>query len=177
MKLRESIRKMMFRAGVISGIDYVRGLGVTFGADCRFVRPSSAMFGSEPYLVSLGDHVSVGEGVRFITHDGGVWVLRDRHPQLDVIAPIRVGNNVFVGSGAVLLPGVEVGDNCVIGAGSIVTKDVPEGSIVAGVPAKVVSTLVQYETRAIAKGIATKGLSPEAKKLAVLERLTADEVL
>ena len=55
--------------------DYLRKKGVKIGNNCKIFK--SANFGSEPYLVSLGNHVRVNIGVQFVTHDGGYWVLRD----------------------------------------------------------------------------------------------------
>ncbi|MCA8987873.1 MAG: hypothetical protein KDA78_09550, partial [Planctomycetaceae bacterium] len=83
---------------------YARSLGVRLGKQCRLIGVNSRTFGSEPYLISLGDHVEITDGVRFITHDGAVWVGRDAHPQLDVIKPIQIGNNVFIGMNSILLP-------------------------------------------------------------------------
>src|SRR5687768_17586277 len=74
-------------------VEYARSTGVEIGNDCRLIDVS---FGSEPYLVSLGNHVSA-TGTNFVTHDGGVWVFRDRRPDADVFGRIRVGNNVFLG--------------------------------------------------------------------------------
>lgn len=153
----------------------IADIGVIFGRRCRFIRPSRTVFGSEPYLIKLGDHVTVGEGVRFITHDGGVWVLRDKNPDLDRISPIIVGDNVFIGSRAILLPGVSVGSNVIIAAGSIVTRSIPSDVVVAGVPARVVSDLDQYESRAIVDGVATKGMDPRAKRDFLLD-LFADQL-
>lgn len=56
-------------------------------------------------------------------------------------APIKIGNNVWIGYRAMVLKGVSIGDNTVIGAGAIVTKDIPANSIAAGVPAKVIKTI------------------------------------
>lgn len=53
------------------------------------------------------------------------------------IAPVRVGRNVWIGSGSILLPGVTIGDGATVAAGAVVTKDVPEGAVVGGVPAKI----------------------------------------
>ncbi|WP_308362242.1 acyltransferase [Pseudoalteromonas xiamenensis] len=64
--------------------------------------------------------------------------------RLSYRAPIRIGDNVFVGWGAIILPGVKIGNNCVIGAGSVVTRDVPDGMVAAGNPARVIKTTEEY---------------------------------
>lgn len=86
-------------------VKWARSLGVTVGKDCRLI---DVHFGSEAYLVTLGDHVSATRTV-FETHDGGVWVIRDKHPDIDIIKPITVGSNVYFGDGCVVMPGVTVG--------------------------------------------------------------------
>jgi len=156
------------RSPVISA----RAAGVRVGSDCRFIATSASTFGSEPYLISLGDHVTITEGVRFVTHDGGVWVLRSEHPSLDVIAPIKVGNNVFIGLGSVILPGVTIGDNVVIGAGSVVNTSIPSDSVAAGVPARVIRGIDSYEAASVEKGMNTKGLAPAEKRAWLLKHFS-----
>ena len=95
----------------IDPIGHARSIGVTIGDHSRLVHVS---FGSEPWLIRIGEHFS-GTWVSFVTHDGGVWVLRRSHPDIDRLAPIIVGDNVFIGSNTVILPGVTIGDNVVIG--------------------------------------------------------------
>src|SRR3954454_364631 len=85
---------------------WARSIGVVVGTGSRLIDCDRRTFGSEPYLVTIGDHVTVTSGVRFITHDGGVWVLREKHPDIDFIAPISIGSNVFIGLDALILPGV-----------------------------------------------------------------------
>ena len=148
-------------------ISFARALGVSIGSDCRILGMSAGTFGSEPYLVSLGNHVEITSGVRFITHDGGVWTLRDRYPDLDVINPISIGNNVFIGMNAILLPGVEIGDNVVVAAGSVVTSNIEAGTVVGGVPARPISTINEYWERILKKGMMVKGLAPEEKRRAI----------
>lgn len=133
-------------------VRHARKIGVQMGADCRLIGVS---FGSEPWLIKLGNHVSISNA-QFITHDGGVWVLRPRHPKIDYVAPIVVGDNVFIGSGTIILPGVTIGDNVVVGAGSVVASDVPSDSIVAGVPARRIRSIQEYESRVIPKCDLTK---------------------
>jgi acetyltransferase-like isoleucine patch superfamily enzyme len=139
-------------------IKHARRIGVQLGDDCRLIDVS---FGSEPWLIKLGNHVSISD-TRFVTHDGGVWVFREKHPKIDCVAPIVVGNNVFIGSGTIILPGVTIGDNVVIGAGSVVTRDIPSNCVVAGIPARSIRSLDEYEMRIIPQCDLSKGGSREA---------------
>ena len=86
---------------VLDPVGWARSIGVVVGERCRLIDIDSRTFSSEPYLISLGNHVTLTTGVRFITHDGGVWVFRDENPEIDVIAPIKIGNNVFVGNNVI----------------------------------------------------------------------------
>jgi acetyltransferase-like isoleucine patch superfamily enzyme len=108
-------------------------------------------FGSEPYLITLEDNVRISFGVSFVTHDGGTWAFRDKPEYADVIkyGKIHVGERTFIGCNSTILPGVTIGKRCVIGAGSVVTKDVPDGTVVAGVPARVVMTTQEYAQKCL----------------------------
>ena len=152
----------LFTAAKQIPVEELRALGVRIGSGCRVYVDCD--FGSEPYLVTIGDHVTLTRGVRFATHDGGVWVFREEFPDIDVFAPIRVGNNVFIGYGAILLPGTVIGDDCVIGAGAVVTGLIPPRSVAAGVPARVVKSLADYRAKAMAGAVHIRGKSPEEKR-------------
>ena len=95
---------------------------------------------AEPWLVSLGDNVFVGTGVSFITHNMANCVFNneDGTNYIPQTGKITVHNNVFIGANATILSGVEIGSNVIIAAGAIVTKDVPDNSVVAGAPARVI---------------------------------------
>lgn len=82
--------------------------------------------------------------MKFITHDGGTLLYRNQIPDLEITKPIIVGNNVYIGLDVIILPGVSIGNNVVIGAGAVVTKNIPDNSVVAGVPAKVIKTADEY---------------------------------
>jgi acetyltransferase-like isoleucine patch superfamily enzyme len=123
-----------------------------------------ADFGSEPYLISLGSDVTITAGVCFVTHDGGVGVLRERHPGLHVYEEIEVGDRVFIGTRTIVLPGVRIGSDVVIGAGSIVTKDVPDGTVAAGNPCRPIRPIEEYERRALERATWWRG-SPSSHEL------------
>jgi hypothetical protein len=102
--------------------------------------------------------------VRFETHDGGVWVARSAHPQIDMVKPIVVGSNVFLGYGAIIMPGVTIGDNVVIGAGAVVTRDIPANSVAVGVPARVIRSTGAYIADALTRGESTKAMTRREKR-------------
>lgn len=153
-------------------IAYWRSKGATIGKDCEIY--SSAVLGSEAYLVSIGDHVRINSNVVFVTHDGGVWVLRNMDAELknaDIFGKIRVGNNVHIGTGAVVMPGVTVGNNCIIGVGAVVTRDIPDNSIAVGIPARVIKTVDEYLEQHRAELFFTKNMTSDEKKAFLLKNL------
>jgi acetyltransferase-like isoleucine patch superfamily enzyme len=113
---------------------YARFLGVVIGENCRII---TTKWGTEPFLISIGNNVTITDGVRFLTHDGSAWLARDNKGRRYLYAPIVVGNNVFIGVGSIILPGVEIEDNVIVAAGSVVTKSIRSGSVVGGVPAQI----------------------------------------
>ncbi len=124
-------------------------------------------FWQRTYLISIGDHVTITNGVSFITHDGGVWVLREEFPDIDFVRPIIIHRNCFIGMNAIILPGVTIGPNSIVGAGSVVTKDIPPNSVAAGVPARVIKTLEEYKL-IIEKTLPTKQLTKQEKQAYLL---------
>lgn len=129
-------------------------------------------FGSEPYLIELGDNVRIVDGVRFFTHDGGAHVLRNMGllENADFFGPIKVGNNVHIGAEAMILPNVTIGNNVIIGIRAVVTKDVPDNCVVAGIPARVIETIEEYYEKHKDTCDFTKSFSREEKKAYLLEK-------
>lgn len=146
---------------------YARSVGVRMGRNVVIYGMASRMFGSEPWMITLGDNVYITAGVMFITHDGGTLILRQEVPDLEWTAPITVGSNVYIGMRSIIMPGVTIGNRCIIGAGSIVAKSIPDNSVAAGVPARVIRTTDEYLERMKAKSLKVGHLRGEEKAQAL----------
>jgi acetyltransferase-like isoleucine patch superfamily enzyme len=123
-----------------------RASGVKLGEGCRLY---SSNFGGEPWLISIGDRVTVTSGVQFVTHDGATWLLRDEKGRRYRYAPIEIGSDVFIGVNSIILPGVRVGNRVIVAAGSVVNRSIPDNCVVAGVPARFIRTFDEFERRAL----------------------------
>ncbi len=150
-----------YKHSTVYAVNTARKDGVEIGEGCRLI---SCNFGSEPYLIRLGDHVTITEGVYFITHDGGNWIHREFYPNIDTFGKISIGDNVFIGLNAIILPGVTIGNNVVIGAGSVVTKSIPDDVVVAGNPARVITSKDTYLNSNLKFNMQSKGMSYKEKK-------------
>jgi len=149
---------------------FAKYLGVKIGSNSRFTGKKIS-FGSEPYLITIGDNVTITPGVKFQTHDGGVALFRKEYPGLNVFGKITIGNNVFIGEDAMIMYGVTIGNNVVIGARSVVTKDIPSNSVAAGVPAKVIKSLEEYKQSSLLKGIQVVSASEPERSSEILKKL------
>lgn len=102
-------------------------------------------------LISLGDNVHLATHVLLVTHDAAHMCINNLDDAVtggrkckEKIGCIDIGNNVFVGSNVTILYGVKIGNNVVIGAGSIVNRDIPDNSVAAGVPARVIGSFDDF---------------------------------
>jgi carbonic anhydrase/acetyltransferase-like protein (isoleucine patch superfamily) len=115
-----------------------RGFFYEIGEHC-YIDPY-ALIASEAYI-RLGNNVRLGT-CALIGHDGAVNMInRAFGLRLDSVGKIDIRDNVYIGYGAIVLPGVTIGPNAIVSAGSVVRSDVAEGDVVAGVPAKRVGRL------------------------------------
>ena len=118
MKLRYGSQKTVVRT--------LRKMGMQVGERCRIY---TLKFGSEPWLIRIGDHVCISNDVAFFTHDLN-WPLQDKHKSLTGFGTITILDNVQIGPGAAILPNVTIGPDSIVGACSLVTKDVLPNSVV-----------------------------------------------
>lgn len=90
--------------------------------------------------VTIGDNVMIGPNT-LITTVGHPLSPVGRRKHLGIAKPVVIGNDVWIGGNVTILPGVRIGNNAVVGAGAVVTKDVPDNTVVAGVPARVIKEI------------------------------------
>ena len=107
---------------------------------------NNVSFGSEPFLVEIGDETRIGCGTSFVTHSGFTVNLRKipGYEEVRNFGHIKIGHNCAIGNGCVILQNVEMGDNCVLGANSVLSESMPSNSVFSGNPAKYVCEIEDY---------------------------------
>ena len=122
-------------------VDY--GNNIYFGNHCEVNMNCTFL---DDNVIQIGDHVLIAPNVQIYTAFHPTNALdRFGEPKADgsfefcktQTAPVRIGNDVWIGGGAIILPGVTIGNNVVIGAGSVVTRDVPDHTVACGNPCRV----------------------------------------
>ena len=145
MWLKRFLRKLLGTLGLIDTTDYtsidaLRKRGVKIGKNVDIINTLiDYNFG---FLCSIGDNVTL-TGVRILTHDAST----KKFLGYSKIGKVEIGDNVFVGNGAIILPNVKIGNNVIIGAGTIVAKNVPDNVVIAGNPWRVICTCEEYIER------------------------------
>lgn len=122
----------------------LRRAGLTIGSNCSFAGLPD--FGSEPYLISIGNNVAMAGDISFLTHDGGTQVFNraERYRHVIKYGRIHILDNCVIGERVLILPGVTIGPTSVVAAGSVVTRNIPAGVLASGNPARPVMTTLQY---------------------------------
>ena len=101
--------------------------------------------------ITVGDHVMFGPNVTLVTAAHPISpALREK--QIQYNEPVVIGRNVWIGAGAIILPGVTIGENSVIGAGSVVTRDIPANVVAVGNPCRVMREITEEDYKTYAHG-------------------------
>ena len=124
--------------------EYFRKQGAQIGENNRIELRS---LGTEPYLIKIGNHCTIAPNVLFLTHDGAAWVFTEEIPSLQKFGPITINDNCFIGISSIIMGNITIGPNAIVGAGSVVTRDVLPNAVVAGNPARTISSLEGYKEK------------------------------
>lgn len=128
-------RFLSIRLGIISPeeltVQACLEKGMKVGNNCHGLAACTIDY-AHCWLIEIGENVTFAPQVYLLAHDAST----KRHLDYTKIAKIKIGNNVFVGARALIMPGVTIGENAIIAAGSIVTKSVPPGTVVGGESSK-----------------------------------------
>jgi acetyltransferase-like isoleucine patch superfamily enzyme len=135
-------------------VRYFRSRGVEIGEGVEIFGANLFTFGSEPYLVSIGNQVTISHNVDFVTHDGGLRIARDKYPNAYLYGRIQVADRCFLGAHCILLTG-----------------EIPSGVVAIGVPAKPVKSVEEYIQEKRHLWIDTRGLTLDAKRELLRRRL------
>ena len=167
MKLFSEIERFWYCKILKDKVSLARKYGVRIGENCQILASVPGCFGTEPWLIKIGNHVEITRNVTFLSHEGGMWIARGlekKYEDQDLFKPTVIGNNVMIGIGSVIMPGVTIGDNVIIAAHAVVTKDVASNMIVGGVPAKQISTVDKFLSNIKGKTVPTKMMTQEQKR-------------
>ena len=128
------IRRVLARLRGELSVERLVAQGLELG-ERTFIARGVYLDPGHPWLISIGDETGLSPGVVVMVHDASMR----RHMGFTRIARVAIGKRVFVGAGAIILPGSRIGDDSIVGAGAVVRGDVPPSSMVVGNPAKVVA--------------------------------------
>ncbi len=137
---RQLLERLLGAVG--EGTEIRPPLYVDYGTHVRIGDRSSADSGLvalDVAAITIGDDVQIGPGVQLLTPTHPVEA-EPRRQKWEAAEPITIGDNVWLGGGVIVLPGVTIGADTVVGAGSVVTRDLPAGVVAVGNPARVVRT-------------------------------------
>lgn len=138
-------------------------------------------FGTEPYLITCGKDCLFAGGVSFLTHDGGIKVLNSLNKfdgkRMSKMAQIKIGDNVYIGQNALIMPGVTIGSNVIIGAGAVVTRNIPDNVVAVGVPATVKKSIDEYYESTVNRQLFCFEGYSAAEKIRVLKEARDNQII
>ena len=139
LSIRAFIRHKILHVDDRSQLEIAVANGLTIGKDCH-VMGECIIDPGHCWLIEIGDRVTLAPRVHILAHDAST----KRPLGYTALGRVKIGSDVFVGAGTIILPGVEIGDRVVIGAGSVVSKNIPANSVAVGNPAHVIGSYEDY---------------------------------
>jgi Acetyltransferase (isoleucine patch superfamily) len=139
MFIKTIIRKILSKIRGDINIEKLQARGLMVGKNFKMIG-NNIIDPSHCWHIEIGDNVVLAPRAHILAHDASTGLFLG----YTKVGNVKIGNNVFIGAGSIVLMGVSIGDNVIIGAGSIVTKDIPSNSVAAGNPAVVISSLEKY---------------------------------
>lgn len=115
----------------------LRKYGMQIGKNCHIY--TNRIDVAHGFLIKIGDNVTISNA-RILAHDASTKM----YLGYSRVGCVTIGNNVFIGADAVILPGIEIGNDVIIGAGTVVTKNIPDDSVVVGNPGHVIGSVKDY---------------------------------
>lgn len=137
--LRSFIRHQILHIDDRSQLDIAISNGLRIGKDCS-IMGECIIDPGHCWLIEIGDRVTLAPRVHILAHDAST----KRELGYTALAPVKIGSDVFIGAGTIILPGVTIGDHVVVGAGSVVSRSIPSDSVAVGSPAHVIGTYNDY---------------------------------
>ena len=137
------LRVQMFGGVVgVEDIERLKKRGLVLGKNVHIME-GVVFDSSHCWLIRIGQDVTIAPSVHILAHDAST----KRDLGYAKIGCVSIGDHTFIGARSVILPGVRIGSNVIVGAGSVVSKDIPDGSVAVGNPAKVVMPVSEYLAR------------------------------
>ena len=139
-RLRRDREKRAYTPRTFAG--YLRRCGAQVGEDC-WIASMEMEVGIEPYLLKIGNRVTIERDAVCLTHDGAAWIFRHLVPDLQMYGPIVIEDDCRIGRGAILCPNVRIGRGATIAPGAVVISDIPAGAEASGIPARATASASQ----------------------------------
>lgn len=150
--LKRVIEKILYepKHSSESYVAYLRKKGCKVGEGVYFFSPRTTVVDDVRLSwISIGAHTKITHGVIILAHDYSPSVMVRTHKEVLLAGGkyTTIGENCFLGMNCIIMPGCKVGNNCIVGSGAVVASDIPDNSVCAGSPAKVIMTLDQFHEK------------------------------
>lgn len=134
-----SIKNKIFHIDPRSQLEVAIDDGLTVGKHFQ-MKDGCILDPGHVFLITIGDNVTLAPRVHILAHDAST----KEFTGYTKIGPVTIGDNVFIGANSTVLMGVHIGNNVIVGANSLVSKDIPDGCVCVGNPARVICTTEEY---------------------------------